>query len=400
MALQDDFIQLDRWLKKHQALWQFDSFAQLAIPWEGAYPELAQYLQRVDFTQLDNVDFYHAVYLMEPSLITPLDWQDNQRLNAPQKSIPSRRVPSYFSTGIKGRKWAQIDAFVRQTPLAKNYLEWCAGKGHLGKLLAYQSGHPVHSIEWQKTLCEAGVKESQRLQLEQKFSQVDVLKDAGVDALSNTDCVVALHACGDLHRRLLKQATAAKVGQLCLSPCCYHLTSDAVYQPLSQLATSSLLSLRKADLKLAVKEVATAGEREKRLRKLELTYRLGFDLWQREVRCKDEYLPLPSVQKSLLTQGFDRFCEWAADQKGLSEALTQTPIADFENGGEQRYQEVQKIEAISQLFRPALEYWLILDRALFLEEQGYQVEIGRFCNKELTPRNWFIRAQKDTPECI
>jgi len=66
--------------------------------------------------------------------------------------------------------------------------------------------------------------------------------------------------------------------------------------------------------------------------------------------------------------------------------------APFLVRGEARYAAVARMELVRHLFRRPLELWLTLDRALFLREQGYQVEVGEFCTKRLTPRNLLIRA--------
>ena len=392
-SFQQRFQLLDTGLKAHTQLWQFDTFACLGNPWENAYPELAALLIREKLA-IESEAFYAEVFRICPDLKIALNFSKPDFLDEPPQRTLTNDVPSYFTAGIKGRKWSQIQAFVAHTPKADNYLEWCAGKGHLGKLLAFQDNKPVHSLEWQKTLCEAGEQDAKRLNLPQSFTHADVLKGEGRAALANTHCAVALHACGDLHRELIEQAVAANTSIVCISPCCYHLTQASHYQPLSQMAQQSALTLRQADLKLAVKEVATAGAREQRLKQLELTYRLGFDSWQRSARQQDEYLPVPSIQKAILNQGFTAFCLWAAEQKGLLHLQANLPFEIFESQGQQRYQQVQKLEAISQLFRPALEYWLVLDRALYLEENGYHVEIGKFCDKSLTPRNWMIRAER------
>ncbi|MCB5162878.1 methyltransferase [Marinomonas algarum] len=392
------FRALDAWLAEHIALWQFDTFAEVDNPWRAMYPALASYLEQVDFDALHSDDFYATVFRLCPSLLA---WGEAAVSGQPalaaldDRSEQSVSLPGYVSTGIKGRKWSQIQAFVAQTPVVSDYVEWCAGKGHLGKVLAFQQQARVQSLEWQQVLCEAGEQEAKRLGVDQRFAHVDVLKQQGRAALFDADCVVALHACGDLHRVLLQQAAEAKTSQLCLVPCCYHLTQAAVYVPLSGEAQGSALCLRQADLKLAVKEVVTAGAREQRLKRLELTYRLGFDAWQREVRGEDGYLPVPSLQKALLGQGFVGFCDWAAEQKHFSQRITKAEAVHFERVGQARYETVQRLEAISQLFRPALEQWLVLDRAMYLQEQGYHVEIGAFCDKTLTPRNWMIRAKRD-----
>ena len=391
--LQQGFHTLDHGLKTHRLLWQFDTFASFGIPWREYYPALAQWLEHTTMEDLAGEDFLQQVFQLCPDLPSALNVPTPSLADALPKQALTY-VSSFLSSGIKGRKWEQIQAFVSHTPHADHYLEWCSGKGHLGKLLAYHHGNPVHSLEWQKVLCEAGEQEAKRRTLPQTFTHADVLKGEGRSALASTHCAVALHACGDLHGELIQQAVAANTSMLCISPCCYHLTRASQYHAFSHTGQQSTLNLRQADLKLAVKEVATAGAREQRLKQLELTYRLGFDAWQRCARQQDEYLPVPSIQKALLNQGFHAFCNWAAEQKGLTNLIPNPAFDDFEQIGQQRAQHVHKLEAISQLFRPALEHWLVLDRALYLEENGYHVDIGTFCDKSLTPRNWMIRAKQ------
>ena len=67
----------------------------------------------------------------------------------------------------------------------------------------------------------------------------------------------------------------------------------------------------------------------------------------------------------------------------------------LEDAGWQRLAQVRNLELVRGLFRRPLELWLLLDRALFLEEQGYQVRLGTFCAHELTPRNLLLLAERD-----
>lgn len=100
------------------------------------------------------------------------------------------------------------------------------------------------------------------------------------------------------------------------------------------------------------------------------------------------------MKTQLLTQGtFTDFCHWAAERKQL---VLQGPI-DFEaleQAGRQRHLQIRQLELVCQLFRRPLELWLVLDRVLFLEEQGYQVSLHEFCARNLTPRNLLIQAQR------
>jgi hypothetical protein len=51
-----------------------------------------------------------------------------------------------------------------------------------------------------------------------------------------------------------------------------------------------------------------------------------------------------------------------------------------------------RVELVRHVFRRAIEVWLVLDRALYLQQQGYQVSVKTFCKKQLTPRNILILA--------
>lgn len=58
---------------------------------------------------------------------------------------------------MPGRKQAQIEAFTACLPAHRGpYLEWCAGKGHLGRLVSLHRQAEVLSLELQAPLCEEG----------------------------------------------------------------------------------------------------------------------------------------------------------------------------------------------------------------------------------------------------
>lgn len=98
------------------------------------------------------------------------------------------------------------------------------------------------------------------------------------------------------------------------------------------------------------------------------------------------------MSKSLLQNGFPDFCRWAAQQQNL-QLPEDIDFPAYESRGAQRRLEVARIELVRHLFRRPLELWLVFDRALGLEEAGYTVTLGAFCEKPLTPRNILIHAE-------
>ncbi|GAL12265.1 hypothetical protein JCM19233_3257 [Vibrio astriarenae] len=60
--------------------------------------------------------------------------------------------------------------------------------------------------------------------------------------------------------------------------------------------------------------------------------------------------------------------------------------------GEMSFWRMEALSLLPQIFRRPLERWLVLDRALYLTEKGYEVTVGTFCERQATPRNLIIRA--------
>ncbi|GIU14877.1 methyltransferase [Shewanella glacialipiscicola] len=408
------FSKLNQLLEKSTALWQVRAFEVFALPWAQDFPQLATAVWALADDELDGLDAEQSILVkaLTPALSKDLkalgqDW-DLSLLTNPITAADKILVvdetqvnglsiddETHFSAHIKGRKWQQITAFVQHLPdLNLSVLEWCAGKGHLGRLIAKARGAEVVSLEWQAPLCEAGQAFADKWQLPQTFVCADAFAiNVNTNPFTRQQQVVALHACGDLHVRLLMLAAAAGTQALAISPCCYHLIQGSYYQALSDMAKKSAIKLSRHDLQLPLQQSVIASPKQQALRHQEIAWRLGFDALQRQCRQIDEYLPLPSIKQSQLSGSFSHFCLWAAEIKALK--LTQN--CDFDawlEVGYKRQQLTRRIDLVAHLFRAVLEQWLILDRVCFLQEQGYGVRVGEFCTNSVTPRNALILAQK------
>ncbi|MBM7061065.1 methyltransferase [Pseudomonas sp. UL073] len=389
------FQALDEFLDRHQALWRPRPFQHRQLAWELEHPELADWLRQRSLEQAE-VAHNHPEQLNAPAPFPALA-REAQALSALDALPEQARAtpPARFASDVPGRKWQQIDAFARhlsfqQTP--QHWLDWCAGKGHLGHLLSWQGGE-LTCLEHDAALVSSGAQLSQRRGLIAHHQRQDVLAADAADCVSAAHTPVALHACGDLHVRLLQLASAAGCTQLAIAPCCYNRTASADYQALSTAAQGSALRLSRDDLSLPLSETVTAGARVRRQRDQSMAWRLAFDLLQRQLRGVNEYLPTPSLPSGWLHKDFPGYCNDLAALKGLSAPGAQDWVA-LESAGWARLAEVRNLELLRGLFRRPLELWLLLDRALYLQEHGYQVRLGTFCPSELTPRNLLLLAER------
>ncbi|WP_372870962.1 methyltransferase [Shewanella sp.] len=401
-----------------RSIWDIRSFDYADFPWQQGFPSLARALNAIDDDAIDALDKDQQALVaallpaLESDVIatgaapwsrTLFDWTlpdnplDSLKDEAPyqvQSLLPSQRL-SRFSAGIKGRKWEQISRFVAITAASSSalpVLEWCAGKGHLGRLMGAVTQMPVVSLELQQSLCEAGTLEADKRAVKQRFVCADAFGDTA-HVFDTNQHALALHACGELHLTLLRNAVAAGTRAISISPCCYHLFASGDYGCVSDSARSTGLRLSRSALQLPLNHALVAGEKANADRLKEVSWRLGFDSLQRLLRACDEYLPLPTIRQSQLSGEFEDFCRWAADYRGLTlpEAFN---ASHWLAEGRKRQWLTRRLDLAAHLFRPLIEQFLLLDRAAFLLEAGYRVNLSAFCAPQVTPRNALIEGRR------
>jgi hypothetical protein len=374
-------------------LWQHAAFREPVLPWEAFYPQLATRLRALT---LPETAALHGNPRASSALLA--EWLPVARWSAiaavPRAAVqPLAQWPREFARDVPGRKWAQINAFLAALRDfdALPCLEWCSGKAHLARALHRQwSGRRVCALEKSPVLIAKGIELAQRRGTAIDIRACDVRGEEVMGYLARPVHAIALHACGDLHLRLMRCAVRAGLPAISLAPCCYHLGAAQRYRGLSGAARAQPLELSRDDLRAAVQETVTAPGHARRRRVRAQQWQLGFDALQRELRGVDEYLPPVPVAGA---GDFAAYCRLAAARMGI-DLPGGIALEDFEAAGRERFRVVSALDLVRHQLRRPLELWLVLDRALYLEEHGYRVEVAEFCARELTPRNLLIQARR------
>ena len=154
------------WLTLDQVLVQQCDFWQLQpmlADWPTVFPaELVTVLEQFTLTDCVAIDASPSLQRQHfarffPELFAALPELPRE----PEADLP---LPFWLSTDIGGRKWQQITQLAASVGQPQRpVLEWCAGKGHLGKVMSYAFQAPVVSLEWQQSLCNAGQQKAQQL---------------------------------------------------------------------------------------------------------------------------------------------------------------------------------------------------------------------------------------------
>ncbi|AYO08973.1 methyltransferase [Vibrio campbellii] len=386
-------------LIENQSLWRFDPFQSslhASLPWQAQHPQLCQWLASLTPSQIEEYKAEPELALQALSPFLPELKTLAELTHLEPLALNGLELARGLDSGIPGRKLEQISSMGEaaiQHHHGEEWLEWCSGKGYLGRILTTQTDKPVTSFEYQQALCDSGQQAANEHHWKMTFIQGDAFNSQAKAVFKPTQHAVALHACGDLHVRLMQYGSENGIAAMTISPCCYHLIQSEQYQPMSEQGRASSLSLSKQELRIPLQQTVTGGERVRRHRQQEMVFRLGFDLITRQALGMEGYQPVPSIRKSQLSDGFESLCRWAAEQKGID--LSQEIDFDhFEKLSEQRFWQMERLSLVQLVFQRPLEIWLALDKALYLEERGYRVRLAEFCAKSVTPRNILICAYK------
>ncbi|MFV8569743.1 methyltransferase [Marinobacter sp. SBS5] len=365
--------------------------------WCLPHPDLASWLEQLSDTDCDYWHEHLLEFAQEAAHFVPALAAYAELVSVPSlfghEGGTKAALKEVDAADMPGRKRLQAGAFAATVaPLSGSVLDWCCGKGHLARTLVGQGAEEVFGFEWDAELVQDGNRIAAKYGDPVRVAQQDVMAEQlSWPAVAHG---AALHACGDLHRQLLRRGSAAGLARLSVSPCCYHLGGRGEYQMLSERAQQyrGALSMDRSSLRLAVQETVTAPARVRAQSARIRAWRLGFDALQRSFSEKGQYLPVPSHPPSLNNGTFEEFCRWAANKK----RVVLPSVVDWQHWqavGERRSRQVRRHELLRHLFRRPLELWLVLDYAVYMEEQGYRVNLGTFCERSLTPRNLLLDAQ-------
>ncbi len=397
-------LRLDRALAATSHWWQPLPFREQCPRWVRETPELVAALRALTPAQVERLE-------ADPSALAGLlgRWiptlRELQHDGWPVADGVGQAAPrigdNRDARDVPGRKWQQLQAFGAavlaggidaDAPL----VEWCAGKGHLGRWLTGHAASPVVSIERDRRLCAEGAALATRGRAgAQRFVPVDVLDPTQAPALSallDDAHVVALHACGDTHRRLLALA-GTRARRIDLAPCCHHKSLEL---PRTSVEPRARLELTRDDLRLAVTGTMTAAPRERRAERRRREFTLGLIALREAVSPATVARPFRSLPAAWARGPFDEFVRLAAPRIGL-DLPARFDVAGFEAEGRARLHEVERLSLVRHGFRRAIESWLVLDLAVALEDAGFECRIEAFCAPSLTPRNLVIRATRIAP---
>lgn len=293
------------------------------------------------------------------------------------------------------RKRAQVEALSELTmPLvraASRVVEVGSGHGHLAREVAARCDRPVVGLERDAALSAKARQLPHWDRL--SFQEVDVL-GSGL-ALLEGDCALGLHACGELGDALAV-SVAERAQSLVLVGCCLQKQRAELRAPLCRLRPDtpelvlpkSLLGLsnftpRAQGVEASREQNIAARERRHALHAL-LSLHVG------PLRFGAE---MDGLNRRAAHGDLRLMVERAFQRRGLP-APSANAIARAAEDAKAIHDQLRRLTLPRILLGRVLEMFTLADRALYLQQAGFEVHIGTAFPKEVSARNLTILAQR------
>jgi SAM-dependent methyltransferase len=293
------------------------------------------------------------------------------------------------------RKRAQVDALSQLTmPLvraATRVVDVGSGHGHLARDVAARIERPVIGLERDAAISAKARQLPHWDRL--SFREIDVLRD-GL-ALADGDCVLGLHACGELGD-VVATGVAERAQSLVLVGCCLQKQRADVRMPLtSSRAGVSAVALPKALLGLSnftPREQGVEATREENVAARERRHALHALLTAHAgpLRFGAE---MDGLNRRAAHDDLAAMVERAFARRGLP-APSPRSIDDAARTAKSLHDQIRRLTLPRILLGRVLEMFVLVDRGLYLQRSGFDVAIGTAFPKEVSARNLTILARR------
>lgn len=396
-AIAERFDALSSLLVAWRDTWAVAPFRHHRPPWVDQLDGVAAWLLSRTPEEIRAIELERGVPGGPPAWQALVDETSAIAWVGPHPAREALRPRDPLARRVRGRKWAQVRGFLAASEGALGraqgpVIEWCSGRGHLGRALAARLGHGALLLEIDPDLCAppAGTVEAPDV----RHVCVDVLDPAVGAQVPVGAGMVGLHACGTLTDRLVEVALERRADAVASVPCCPHRLFDRPrYRPASARGRAAGLDLGPDDLRLAALDEVVVRPRRRAQRDRELVVRVAVDLLVREATGQDVHRSFATVDRARFEAPIAEVVPWVAATFDLPLPASWSPEVT-EARATALARDIRALASVRARFRRPLELWLVLDRALRLREAGYDVEVGTFCTRTDTPRNLLVLATR------
>ena len=395
----DQFIKISNFLKNYQEIFNIEFLKK----YPSAYPKeitlWIEELKKWDFNKLAVFETSPDHKMIEDESFREFisTIQDLTKLSS--LDIQETKLPSELLKKLNPKKKHEIQVIKTisdEDQETETIIDIGGGAGHLSCALLQNTQKKSICIDYDSPIQLSGKKKINKWlpHLNDKVSFLTMKFDKNSEIEEKFDpsksTLIGLHSCGDLSTSIINYSITNNIGSIISFGCCYHKLNDSYN--LSKLAKENGISLSTNALHLANRSSAKVNEEDIKRRFTVRRYRYSLHYY-----LNDNFnLPFIGIGNTSKIDYENTFSTYARKYHTGNElgSVSEEKLESYFESEDVQEKVINNVLAdmIRLNFGRVIEVYLLLDRAILLEEAGRKVELQECFNRELSPRNIMLRS--------
>jgi len=314
-------------------------------------------------------------------------------------------LPLLAFTRIKDKKHHELDNLIPLIVEQKKHLNFQSvvdiggGVGHLSRILGGYFNTPSACIDINQEFLRQGEINSKRLHPQNahniSFYNFDIKKTPTQDfnniknLFNQNTFMVGLHSCGQLSSKLLQAAVYYQVKGIINFGCCYFKYDQPQYEQLSKAAKSNPLLINEQGLTLATRAHTYISKQDYYNKYQVKSYRFGLHLLLYEMLGKKAFITMGDCPIRDYFNGFSAYALKKLKEHQITHRLTHQKIDDYFHSVsiQKQIKRMFLCNLIRWFFGRPLELYILVDRAVFMQENSYHTTLSHYFDDKISPRN-------------
>jgi hypothetical protein len=406
MNFKSQALELSEFIRQTSGIWKDEILNQYPMSLEHYPKDWLALLESLSEEELHQVDSKIIIDKIKETPLAAL-MQKTKLLTDISKipDYPELPLEKWAFNGVKKKKHHEIQKIV---PVLKNIREQIdfeyivdvgGGVGHLSRVLANYHGIPSVSldrnIEFQKIGLER-LKKYRKLEnsADVEFINLNFTENEGPELLNKIfkpkAFSIGLHTCGALANSLINTTINQKSTGVLSFGCCYHLLDPKKDFPLSHFyKNQNLPQLNLYALTLATRAHSAMSFEDYRTKKRVKFYRYAIHLFLVKHFNLNQFFEVGECPVKIYWEPFSSYIKIKLEELKINHTFSDDEFDQFYQSLEiqKQLQEMFLCNIIRWQIGRVLEVYILVDRCLHLEENGYSVSLEQYFFENISPRN-------------
>lgn len=309
----------------------------------------------------------------------------------PAIEVRDEPLPKELKHKLKDKKEHEIKKLIgklKDIPF-HHHFDIGGGIGHFPLGLRLHGNHSTECFDMDEKLQITGKEKSKKLNLtEVNFIKQKITSEKDIPLPKDKTLLSGLHACGNLSSFIIKAYKEKPYSYLASVGCCYHkLEGD---YNLSSLAKMNPLIFTKHALTVAAKSNSPLDLETLNLKRKIKRYRYALHFYIK-TNFDISFLEIGNTKLEDYDDSFSLYVKKYAKNYFREDA------EEFFNRNDiqEKINLAISMGLLRELTGRLVEIYIVLDRALYLEENYLRVEMGTLFDREKSPRNILLFSRRD-----